>query len=143
MVVEEMTGSSGSENSAIGAEPSKNIPTLQLSIGLRSVGPEQQSPTTMPSNLPDSLAGESNLQKAGESASADKTDSSPTTKSPDASSQQVLSLVSSSISRHVLHFPLLAGAPHPSTFPSTHSEVPILFTNFKSGTYTSVSVHFG
>ena len=102
MVVEEMTGSSGSENSAIGAEPSKNIPTLQLSIGLRSVGLNSRAHHHA-LNLPDSNC-ESNLQKAGESASADKTDSSPTTKSPDASSQQVLSLVSSSISRHILHF---------------------------------------
>ena len=104
VVVEETTGSSGSENSAIGAEPSKNTPTLQLSIGLRSVGPEQQSPTTLPSNLPDSLAGESNLQKAGESTPVDQTESSPSIESPNASSQQVLSLVSNSTSRHTLCF---------------------------------------
>ena len=103
VVVEEMTGSSGSENSAIGAEPSENTPTLQLLIGLR-VGPEQQSPTAASSNLPDFLAGESTSQKAGENASADKAESSPTTESPNASSQQVLSLVSSSTNRHTLHF---------------------------------------
>ena len=102
MVVKETTSSLGSENSAIGTEPSENTPTLQLSIGLRSVGPEQQSPTIAPSNLPDSLAGESTLQKAGESTSMDKAESSPTTEYPNASSQQVLSLgkVSSSISGH-------------------------------------------
>ena len=104
MVVGEMSGSLGSEYSAIGTEPSENTPTLQLSIGLRSVGPEQQSPTTAPSSLPDSLAGESTLQKAGESASMDKAESSPTTESPNASSQQVLSLVTSSTSRHTLPF---------------------------------------
>ena len=104
MVVEETTGSLGSENSAIGTEPSKNTQTLQLSIGLRSVGPEQQSPTTAPSNLPDSLAGESTQQKAGESISVDKAESSPTTESPNASSQQVLFLVSNSTSGHTLGF---------------------------------------
>ena len=102
-VVEKMTGSSGSENSAIGAEPSKETPTLQLSIGLRSIGPEQQSPTTMPSNLPDSLAGESNLQKTGESTPADQAESSPTIESPNASSQQVLSLVPAG--KHSTSFP--------------------------------------
>ena len=58
----------------------------------------------MPSNLPDSLAGESMLQKAGESTSTDKAESSPITESPNASSKQVLSLVSSSTSRHTLCF---------------------------------------
>ena len=48
MVVEKITGSSGSENSVIGAEPSENAPTLQLSIGLRSIGPDQQNSTTHP-----------------------------------------------------------------------------------------------
>ena len=52
----------------------------------------------MPSNLPDSLAGESNLQKAGESTPMDQAESSPTIESPNASSQQVLSLVSNSTS---------------------------------------------
>ena len=104
MVVEEMTGSLGSENRAIGAEPSENTPTLQLSIGLRSIGPEQQSPTTMSSNLSDSIAGESTLQKAGESTPMEQAESSPTTETPNASSQQVLSLVSSSTSRHTLYF---------------------------------------
>ena len=104
MVVEETTGSLGSENSAIGTEPSKNTPTLQLLIGLRSGGPEQQSPTTTPSNLPDSLAGESTMQKAGESASTDKAESIPTRESPDASSQQLLPLVSNSTSGHILCF---------------------------------------
>ena len=85
-------------------QPSENTPTLQLSIGLRSVGPEQQSPITMPSNLPDSLAGESTPQKAGESASTDKAESSPTTETSNASSQQVLSLVSNSTSGHTLCF---------------------------------------
>ena len=85
-VVEETTSSSGSENSAIGAAPSEKTPTLQLSVGLRSIGPEQQSPTTIPSNLPDSLAGESILQKAGESSPMDKAESNPTTESPNASS---------------------------------------------------------
>ena len=75
-----------------------------MSIGLRSIGPEQQSPTTVPSNLPDSLAGESNPQKAGESTPVDQAESSPTIESPDASSQQVLSLVSNSTSRQTLHF---------------------------------------
>ena len=99
-----MTGSSGPENSATGTEPSENTPTLQLSIGLRSIGPEQQSPTTAPSNLPDSLAGESTLQEAGESATTEQAESSPTTESLNASSQQVLSLVSRSTSGHTLCF---------------------------------------
>ena len=91
-VVEETTGSLGSENSAIGTEPSKNTPTLQLSIGLRSIGlrsigPEQQSPTATPSSLPDSLAGESILQKAGESTPAEQAESSPTTETLNTSSQ--------------------------------------------------------
>ena len=103
-VVEETTGSSGSENSAIGAEPSESTPSLQLSIGLRSVGPEQQSPTITPSNLPDSLAGELTPQKVRESASTGKTESSPTTDSPNASPQQVLFLVSSSTSGDTLCF---------------------------------------
>ena len=103
-VVEETTGSLGSKNSAIGAEPSEETPTLQLSIALRSIGPEQQSPTTAPSNLPDSPAGESTLQKAGESTSTDKAESSPTTESLNASSQQVLSLVSNSTRGHTLCF---------------------------------------
>ena len=104
VVVEETTSSSGSENSAIGAEPSESTPSLQLSIGLRSIGPEQQSPTTAPSNLPDSLGGESTPQKAGESTPTDKAESSPTTKSPNASSQQVLSLISNSTTGHTLCF---------------------------------------
>ena len=86
--------------SAIGVEPSKGTPSLQLLIGLRSIGPEQQSSTAMPSNLPDSLAGESNLQKAGESAPADQAESSPSIESHNASSQQVLSLVPNCTSGH-------------------------------------------
>ena len=140
MVVEEMTSSSGSENSAIGAEPSKNTPTMQLSIGYRSIGPEQQSPITTPSNLPDSLAGELTLQKAGESAPMEQAESSPTIETSNASSQQVLSLVSNSTSTP---FPAPAGGPHPSTFPRTYSRVPSLFANFERRTYTSVSVHIG
>ena len=104
MVVEETTSSSGSDNSAKSAEPSENTPTLQLSIGLRSIGPEQQSPTAAPSHLPDSLAGESTLQKAGESIPTEQVESSPTTGTPNASSQQVLFLVSSSTSGHTLRF---------------------------------------
>ena len=40
-VVEKMTGSSGPENSAIGTESSEQTPSLHLSIGLRSIGPEK------------------------------------------------------------------------------------------------------
>ena len=94
-----MTGSSGSENSAIGVEPSKKTPSLQLSIG-----PEQQSPTTTPSNLLDSLTGESTLQKAGESTLMDQAESSPSLGSPNASSQQVLPLVSNSTSGQIFRF---------------------------------------
>ena len=104
MVVEETTSSSGSENSAIGAESSKKTPSLQLSIGLRSIGPEQQSPTTTPSNLLDSLTRESTSQKAGESALVDQAECSPSLWSPNASSQQVLPLVSNSTSGQVFHF---------------------------------------
>ena len=81
-VVEEMTGSLGSENSAIGAESSKRTPSLHLSIG-----PEKQSPTAAPSNLPDSLTGESTSQK-----------------SPNASLQQVLPLVPNSTSGQIFRF---------------------------------------
>ena len=121
MVVEEMTGSLGSENSAIGTEPSEKTLTLWLSIGLRSIGSEHQSPTTVSSNLPDSLAGESTLQKAGESTPAEQAESSPTIESPNASSQQVLSLVSSSTSRHTLCF-----LPQPVLYIQTPSLAPIV-----------------
>ena len=103
-VVEEMTSSLGSENSAIGTELSESTPSLQLSLGHRSKGLEQQAPTTMPFNLPDSLAGESTPQKAGESASMDQVENSPCIESPNASSQQVLFLVSNSTSVHIIHF---------------------------------------
>ena len=103
-VAEEATGSSGSENSAIGTEPSNNTPTLQFSIGLISIGPEQQSPTATPSNLPDSLAGESAPQKAGESTLMEKAENSPAIESPNACPQQVLSLVSNNTSGHILRF---------------------------------------
>ena len=99
-----MTCSLGSENSAIGAESSEQIPSLHLSIGLRSIGPEKQSPTTTPSNLPDSLIGESTLQKAGERPSMVQAESSPSIESPNASSQQVLPLVPNSTSGKIFHF---------------------------------------
>ena len=101
MVVEEMTGSSGSKNSAIGTGSSKQISSLHLSIGLRSIGPEKQSPTTTPSNLPDSLTGESTLQKAGERPSTVQAESSPSIESPKASSQQVLPLAPNSTSGQI------------------------------------------
>ena len=103
MVVEETTDSSGSKNSAIGAESSKQISSLHLSIGLRSIRPEKQSPTAEPSNLPDSLTGESTLQKAGERPSAVQAESSPSIESPKASSHQVLPLVSNSTSGQIFH----------------------------------------
>ena len=103
-VVEEMTGSSGS-NSAIGAGSSEQISSLHLSIGLRSIGPEKQSPTTKPSNLPDSLTGESTLQKTGERPSAVQAESSPSIESPKASSQQVLPLVPNSTSGQIFRSP--------------------------------------
>ena len=99
-----MTSSSGSENSAIGAESSEQIPSLHLSIGLRSIGPEKQSPTTTPSNLPDSLTGESTSQKAGERPSTVQAESSPSKESPNASSQQVLPLVPNSTSGQIFCF---------------------------------------
>ena len=92
-VVEETTGSSGSMNSAIGTGSSEQISSLHLSIGLRSIGPEKQSPITVPSNLPDSLTGESTSQKAGERPSTVQAESSPSIETPKASSQQVLPLV--------------------------------------------------
>ena len=103
-VVEETTGSSGSENSAIGTESSEKTPSLYLSIGLRSIGPEKQSPTPVPSNLPDSLTGESTLQKAGERPSMGQAESSPSIQSPNANSQQVLPLVPNSTSRQIFRF---------------------------------------
>ena len=61
----------------------------------------------MPPNLPDSLAGESNPQKARESTPMDQTESSPTIESPNASSQQVINSTSgqtlSFLPRPVLH----------------------------------------
>ena len=93
MVVEETTGSLGSKNSATGAGSSKQISSLHLSIGCRSIGPEKQSPTAFLSNLPDSLTGESTSQKAGERPSVVQAESSPSIETPKASSQQVLPLV--------------------------------------------------
>ena len=58
----------------------------------------------MPSNLPDSLTGESTSQKAGERPSAVQAESSPSIESPTASSQQVLTLVSNSTSGQTFHF---------------------------------------
>ena len=104
MVIEKMTGSLGSKNSAIGAESSEQISSLHLSIGLRSIGPKKQSPTTVPSNLPDSLTGESTSQKAGERPTMVQAESSPTIESPNASSQQVLSLVPNSTSGQIFRF---------------------------------------
>ena len=86
------------------SEPSKNSPSLPLSIGLRSIGPEELSPTAVPSDLPDSLRGESTLKWAGESTPADKAECSPSIEPLNASSQQVLSIVTTSTSRHTLHF---------------------------------------
>ena len=103
-VVEETTGSLGSKDSAIGAGSSKQISSLHLSIGLRSLGPEKQSPTTAPSNLPDSLTGESTLQKARERPSTVQAESSPSIESPKASSQQVLPLVPNSTSGQIFCF---------------------------------------
>ena len=103
-VVEEMTDSSEPKDSAIGTGSSKQTPSLHLSIGLRSVGPEKQSPTAAPSNLPDSPTGESTLQKAGERPSTVHTESSPSIESPKASSQQVLPLVPNSTSRQIFCF---------------------------------------
>ena len=99
-----MTGSLGSENSAIGTESSEKTPSLHLSIGLRSIGPEKQSPTATPSNLPDSITGESTSQKAGERPSAVQAESSPSIESPNASSQQVLPLVPNSTSGQIFCF---------------------------------------
>ena len=99
-----MTSSSGSENSTIGAESSKKTPSLHLSIGLRSIGPEKQSLTAVPFNLPDSLTGESTSQKAGERPSTVQAESSPSIESPNASSQQVLPLVPNSTSGQIFHF---------------------------------------
>ena len=103
-VVEETTGSLGSKDSAIGTGSSKQPSTLHLSIGLRSIGPAKQSPTAMPSNLPDSLIGESTSQKAGERPSAVQAESSPSIESPKASSQQVLPLVPHSTSGQIFCF---------------------------------------
>ena len=101
VVVEEMTGSSGSTNSAIGAGSSKQISSLHLSIGLRSIGPEKQSPTTTPSNVPDSLTGESTSQEGGERPFVVQAESSPSIETPKASSQQVLPLVPNGTSRQI------------------------------------------
>ena len=116
-VVEEMTNSLGSENSAKGAEPSEKTPSLQLSIGLSSIGPEWQSPTTSPSNLPDSRTGEPTSQKAGERPSVVQAESSPSTEPTNASSQQVLPWVSNSTSGQIFYFlpqPVLHIQAHPS-----------------------------
>ena len=114
-----MTSSSGSTNSAIGAGSSKQISSLHLSIGLRSIGPEKQSPTTTPSNLSDSLTGESTSQKAGERPSTVQAENSPSIEIPKASSQQVLPLVPNgtsgqifcSLPQPVLHIQAPALAP--------------------------------
>ena len=98
-VVEKMTDSSGPKDSAIGTGSSKQTPSLCLSIG-----PEKQSPTAASSNLPDSLTGESTLQKAGERPSVVQAESSPSIESPKASSQQVLPLVPNSTSGQIFCF---------------------------------------
>ena len=103
-VVEEMTSSLGSKDSAIGTGSSEQTSSLHLSIGLRPIGPEKQSPTTAPSNLPDSLTGESISQKAGERPSAVQAETSPSIESPKASSQQVLPLVPNSTSGQIFCF---------------------------------------
>ena len=103
-VVEKMTDSLGPKDSAIGTESSKQTPSLCLSIGLRSIGTGEQSPTTVPSNLPDSLTGESTPQKAGERPSVVQAESSPSIESPTASSQQVLPLVPNSTSGQTFRF---------------------------------------
>ena len=99
-----MTDSSGPKASAIGTGSSKQTSSLHLSIGLRSVGSEKQSPTTVPFNLPDSPTGESTSQKAGERPSAIQAESSPSIESPKASSQQVLPLVPNSTSGQIFRF---------------------------------------
>ena len=104
MVVEKTTDSSGPKDSAIGTGSSKQTPSLCLSIGLRSVGPEKQSLTAAPSNLPDSLIGESTSQKAGERPSVVQAESSPSIESPTTSSQQVLPLVPNSTSGQTFRF---------------------------------------
>ena len=93
-VVEEMTASLGPKDSAIGTGTSKQTSSLCLSIGSSNV----------PSNLPDSLTGESTLQKAGERPSAVQAESSPSIESPKASSQQVLPLVPNSTSGQIFCF---------------------------------------
>ena len=103
-VVEKTTDSSGPKDSAIGTVSSKQTSSLCLSIGLRSIGPGKQSPTAAPSNLPDSLTGESTSQKAGERPSAVQAESSPSIEPPAASSQQVLPLVPNSTSRQTFGF---------------------------------------
>ena len=103
-VVEDTTSSLGSKDSAIGAGSSEQISSLHLSIGLRSIGPEKQSPTTVPSNLPDSLTGESTSQKAGERPSMVQAESSPSIESPKASSQQVLPLIQNGASGQIFCF---------------------------------------
>ena len=118
-VVEETTGSLGSKNNAIGTGSSKQISSLHLSIGLRSIGPEKQSSTTVPSNLPDSLTGESTLQKAGERPSTVQAESSPSIETPKASSQQVLPLVPNGTSRQIFRSlpPLVLHIQAPSLTP--------------------------
>ena len=136
-----MTSSLGSENSAIGTESPEKTPSLHLSIGLRSIGPEKQSPTTMPSNLPDSLTGESTLQKAGERPSAVLAESSPSIEFPNASSQQVLPLVPNSTSGQTFCF---------LTRPVLHIQAPLLtpIVEYPPSILTlkwnlHLSVHFG
>ena len=103
-VVEETTDSSGPKDSAIGAGSSKHTSSLRLSIGLRSIEPEKHSPTAAPSNLSDSLPGESTSRKAGERPTAVQAESSPSIESPKASSQQVLPLVPNSTSGQIFRF---------------------------------------
>ena len=103
-VVEEMTDSLGPKDSAIGTGSSKQTSSLRLSIGLRSIGPEKQSPIAAPSNLSDSLPVESTSQKAGQRPTVVQAESSPSIESPKASSQQVLPLVPNSTSGHIFRF---------------------------------------
>ena len=103
-VVDKMTDSSGPKDSAIGTGSSRQTSSLLLSIGLRSIGPEKQSTTTVPSNLPDSPTGESTSQKAGERPTAVQAESSPSIESPKASSHQVLPLGPNSTSGQIFRF---------------------------------------
>ena len=94
----------GPKDSAIGTGSSRQTSSLLLSIRLRSIGPEKQSPIAVPSNLPDSPTGESTLQKAGERPTVVQAESSPSIESPKASSQQVLPLDPNSTSGQIFCF---------------------------------------